>query len=1038
MILLITSSLIFSATTGKIAGRVTDEETGQPLPGVNIIIEGTIMGAATNLEGYYVILNVPVGVYSLRASMMGYATHSISEVRVKINQTTTIDIQMRQEVITGEMVEVIAERPVVQKDVAASQLYVTSEHIEALPVTSVSQVVGLQAGITSGLSIRGSGSDQSLFMVDGIILRDERTNEPISAVPLSAVKEISVQTGGFGAEYQNVRSGIINVVTREGEKEKYGGRITYNIRPAAPKNFGISPYSPEAFWLRPYLDPEVCWTGTESGAWDIYTQRQYPKFEGWNAVAERTLKDDDPTNDLTPAAARRIFEWEHRKQGDIDKPDYNFDAGFGGPVPFISKALGNLRFYTSFKKEQEMYLIKLSRDALTNQSSMLKLTSDLSESMKLSVTGLYGEIYATSLSRAGGTSYMTSVWDVANQVDRAGFTVPWRIFTDIYWSPTSRFYNMFSAKFTHLVSPTSFYEVQLQRTAQKYRTSPERERDFTKRYEIFEGYFVDEAPEGFEADARFGIDGLGMGGPVSTARDYSKFSSTSAKFDLVSQINPSNEIKTGIEFVYDGLDMDFGMVNKFLPEGNTWTNFKRNPYRFTAYLQDKLEYKGFISNVGFLLEYSNPNGDWYDVDIYERAFFSDNYNPDDESNINTKKAKTRLNLSPRLAVSHPITQNSKLYFNYGHYRQTPTSENLYRVQRAINNKIDYLGDPTLPLARTVAYELGYDHALFNDYLLHLAAYYKDITNQEDWTSYISIDGKVNYRKLTANNYQDIRGFEIDITKTTGRWFFGNINYEYRVGTAGYFGVKQYNENPADQREYLRQNPKQSKPRPRPIFKAYLDFHTPSDFGLQFGNIKPLANWQLNILANWIAGRWDTWNPNKIPAIEYNVQWKSYYNLDIKLSKTLFLGDFNVKLFMDIYNIFNFKHFSGVSFHDSHDYDFYMKSLHLPGSISDELGYGNIPGNDQPGDYRKQGVEFVPMEWTASLDRVSNPRERAIYYDSSTKKYMEYRSDQWSEVSKSRIDQIIADKAYIDMPNQTYFTFLNPRSLFFGVMLTYNF
>ncbi|MDW7679110.1 MAG: TonB-dependent receptor, partial [bacterium] len=634
--------------------------------------------------------------------------------------------------------------------------------------------------------------------------------------------------------------------------------------------------------------------------------------------------------------------------------------------------------------------------------------------------------------------YMTSEWDVANQVDRAGFTVPWRIFTDIYWSPTSRFYNMFSAKFTHLVSPTSFYEVQLQRTAQKYRTSPERERDFTKRYEIFEGYFVDEAPEGFEADARFGIDGLGMGGPVSTARDYSKFSSTSAKFDLVSQINPTNEIKVGFEFVYDGLDMDFGMVNKFLPEGNTWTNFKRNPYRLTAYLQDKLEYKGFISNVGFLLEYSNPNGDWYDVDIYERAFFSDNYNPDDESNINTKKAKARFNLSPRLAVSHPITQNSKLYFNYGHYRQTPTSENLYRVQRAINNKIDYLGDPTLPLARTVAYELGYDHALFNDYLLHLAAYYKDITNQEDWTSYISIDGKVNYRKLTANNYQDIRGFEIDITKTTGRWFFGNINYEYRVGTAGYFGVKQYNENPADQREYLRQNPKQSKPRPRPIFKAYLDFHTPSDFGLQFGNIKPLANWQLNILANWIAGRWDTWNPNKIPAIEYNVQWKSYYNLDIKLSKTLFLGDFNVKLFMDIYNVFNFKHFSGVSFHDSHDYDFYMKSLHLPGSISDELGYGNIPGNDQPGDYRKQGVEFVPMEWTASLDRVSNPRERAIYYDASTKKYMEYRSDQWSEVSKSRIDQIIADKAYIDMPNQTYFTFLNPRSLFFGVMLTYNF
>ncbi|MBC8180778.1 TonB-dependent receptor [candidate division KSB1 bacterium] len=1038
LILLLLSINLFAGVTGKIVGIVTDANNGEPLAGANILIEGTIMGAAASLDGYYVILNVPPGTYTLKATMMGYTTYSVSEVRVKIDQTTTIDFKMKQEVISGEMVEVTAVRPIVEKDVSASQLNISSQHIEALPVASVTEVVGLQAGVTSSMSIRGSGSDQSIFMVDGIILRDERNNQPITAVPLSAVQEVSVQTGGFSAEYNNVRSGVVNVVTKEGDRERYGGRATIKYHPPTQKHFGISPYDPDAFWLRPYLDPEVCWTGTENGAWDYYQQRQYPKFEGWNAVAERTLNDDDPTNDLTPAAAQRIFEWEHRKQGDIDKPDYNIDAGFGGPLPFVSDLLGNLRFYTSFRREQDMYLMELSREALTNQSGMLKLTSDLSETMKLSVTSLYGEIYASALSRSGGTSYMSSSWGIANAVDRSGFTVPWRIFTNTYWSPTARYYNIFSAKFTHLVSPTLFYELQLKRSGKKYHTAPGKTRDFTKSYELFDGYWVDEAPIGFEADARFGIDGLGMGGPVSTSRDYSKFASTSAKFDLVSQVNRNNEIKAGFEFVYDQLDMDFGMVNKFLPEGNTWTKFEQSPYRLTTYLQDKLEYKGFISTIGFIMEYSNPNGDWYDIDIYNREFFSDKYSDENEGDINKKKAKAQLNISPRLGVSHPITENSKLYFNYGHYRQMPTSERLYRVQRAINNKIDYLGDPTIPLARTVAYELGYDHALFENYLFHLAAYYKDITDQEDWTRFISIDGKVNYYKLTTNNYQDIRGFEIDLTKTTGRWFFGNINYEYRVGTSGYFGLKQYNENPADQREYLRQNPKQSKPRPIPRFKAYVDFHTPRDFGPAFSGFQPLSEWHLNFIGRWTAGSWGTWNPNAIPGIQYNVQWKSYYNVDIKLSKTIAVGKFDFQLFMDIYNLFNFKHFSGVSFHDSHDYNFYMKSLHLPADIGDELTYGNIPGSDGPGDVRNQGVEYVPMEWTATIEKIGDPKARAIYYAADTKKYMQYSENEWTEVSKSRVNQVLDDKAYIDMPNQTYFTFLNPRSVFFGLTLSYNF
>ncbi len=1037
----------YAGVTGKIAGAVVDATTGDPLPGANIVIEGTMMGAASNLQGYYVILNVPPGTYSLKCSMIGYARVTMTDVRVKIDQTTTINFEMGTEVLAGREVTIVAERPPVEKDVAASKLTITPDQIESLPVTTVTEALGLQAGITSGLSIRGGGSDEALFMVDGVSLRDTRTNEPITQIPLSAVQDLTVQTGGLGAEYNNVRSGVVNVVTKEGDKDKYSGTISFKQSPASKKYFGTSPFDPSSYWMRSYMDPEVAWTGTKNGVWDEYEQRQYPAFEGWNAVAERTLQDDDPTNDLTPSAAQRIFMWEHRKEGDISKPDYNIDAGFGGPVPFIGKKLGDLRFFASYRREKDMYLFRLSRDGVTDQSGMIKLTGDINSSMKLSVTGIYGETYATTESRSGGTSYMDGVYDIAYYLDQSGFTVPWRLYTDIYWCPTSRFTNTISANFTHVLSPTTFYKAVVKRVGVSYHTSPGRYRDLETQYEIFPGYFVDEAPVGFYEQPIFAKgDYMGMGGAVSTSRDYSEIVSYSAKFDLESQINRHNLIRTGLEFVYDSYDMEFGMVNKALPEGNNWTTLDENPFRLTAYVQDKIEFEGFISTVGFVMDYSNPNGNWYNVGPYDASFFSQNFDPAVEDTFRTKDAKARFTVSPRLSISHPITENSKLYFNYGHYRQIVNSERLYRVQRDVIEKLDYLGDPTLPLEKTVSYELGYDHALFNDYLIHLAAYYKDIADQWYWVNYISADAKVNYSKLTSNSYQDIRGFELDISKNFGRWITGKFNYEYRVGTSGYYGFRYYYENPADQREYLRQNPKQSKPLPQPEIKTYIDFHTPENFGKEILGQQPLGGWHFNFIGRWQAGKWATWNPNRITGIEYNIQWSDYYNVDLKVSKTFQIGNMDLKFFMDIYNLFNFKNFSGniyggsyAGFTDIYDYDYYMKSLHLPSGITDKLEYGNIPGDDKPGHYRKTGVDFQPMEWIPDAEKFLNPKEGVIYYEAATKRYLEISENgEWLTVPNKRIDKILDDKAYIDMPNQTFLTFLNPRSLFFGLTLSYRF
>ncbi len=1044
MFVLFASIQLYAGTTGKITGIVKDAKTGEALPGVNVYLQNQTLGAATDIDGYYVILNVPPGKYDLVASYIGFKEYTIREVAVSSDLTTRININLSSDILETDEVVVIAERPVIQEDVAGSVAIISSENIEALPVSSVTEAISLQAGVTSDLGIRGSGSDQVAFMVDGVLLRDERDNSPISNIPMSAVSEISVQAGGSDAQYHNVRSGVINVVTKEGDADRYSATFSVKTSPVQKKNFGGSPYDANSYYNRPFLDPEVAWTGTNNGAWTSYERRQYTDFEGWNALAEKTLQDNDPTNDLSPEAAQRIFKWQHRKQGEIDEGDYNLDFGFGGPVPFISKQLGNLRFYGSYRKEKNQYVMSLATDGRVDNSYMLKLTSDISNSMKLSVLGILGETYATSGSRSGGTSIMTTVKGVAELLDQTGHTQDWRIWVPGYLSETARYNHSISAKFTHVLSPTSFYDAQIKRVGTIYRTGPIKNRDTETLFEIFPGYFLDEGPFGHsDYGGTTTIDGMSMGGSIGNSRDSSEIYTYTAMVDYVNQIDNRNEIKAGVEFVYSDYKMNFGSVNKQLPEGNYRSKFEQSPIRFTGYIQDKLEFEGFISTVGLIAEYTDPNDKWYEVDPFEVDFFTSNFNPEDDSRYRTKTAKARFTISPRLAISHPISETAKLYFNYGHYRQMATSEGLYRVQRGTGDKLDRIGDPTIHLAKTVSYELGYDHALSDEYLFHLAAYYKDVSMQQDWTRYVGAgaSSSVNYRQLTNNSYEDIRGFEADITKRSGRWVTGMINYEYRVSTWGNFDIKEIYMSPSEQREYIRDNPpKQNKPIPRPRFKSTIDLHTPNAFGPKFLDQYPLDNWHFNFLTRWTSGNNFTWNPTNVSGVSANMQWQDVLNVDLKISKRFDFGFVEVKFFADILNLANTKNFSGVSFFDLFDYNDYIYSLHLPESKTTKLGYNGIPGSDEPGDVRKKGVSFVPMEWIANQASMANWNTAAIYYDAETRNYFEFNSNtsEWEQASSKRIKKIKSDKAYIDMPNHTYFTFLNPRQIFFGINLSYKF
>jgi hypothetical protein len=1042
-ILLLFSSPAALAQTGKIAGKVTDSRTKEPLVGANVVVEGTAIGAATNVEGYFAIVSIPPGTYQVRVTMIGYSPATLTNVSVSINQTTDLEIKLIESAIEAKEVVVTATRPIVQPDVAASRANITAAEVENLPVTQVASVVGLEAGVQTDrngvLQFRGGDANQSAFIADGISMKDDRNNQPYTAISLLAVKEFQIQTGGFSAEYGNIRSGLINVVTKEGSPKRYNVGFQVRYGPPTKKYFGIAPNDYDSYWVRPFLDPAVAWTGTANGNWDPWTQEQYAPFQGWNAVSQALLTDNDPTNDLTPQAAQNLWRWQHRKSFDVTKPDYDVDFGFGGPVPG-GEELGNLRFYGSYRTTNTEYAVPLSRDYTGDYNTMLKVTSDLTKTMKLMVEATFGRNEAVDNQQTGVYGSFTGAASEGNAMNRVSY-IDTRLFTTDYWAPNSVDRTIIGAKLSQVLSPTTFYEVTAQRFESRYSTNPGHIRDTSRVYKFGNDYYVDEAPFGFFPNpgvwSLSGIDGMRMAVGMSNARDSSKLATYDLKFDLVSQVDQYNELKGGFEYQYTDYLVNYGSVDVVLPSGRSLSRWHTFPTRFEAYFKDKLEFQGMIVDAGVRFAMSHAGGEWFVYDPYTRDFTGPQSFGIDTL-LKQEPTKYITSLMPRLNVAFPITEDAKLYFNYGHFRAMPTPENLYLIRHeTATSNIVRLADPNLPLEKTVAYELGYEHNLWDMFLLRVAAYYRDISNERYLVEYIGYNNTPDYTVSTPNLYEDVRGFEITLRKNRGNWLQGFLNYTYMVSTSGHFGWDTYYQNPVDQRNYERVNPIQTKPVPQPYARANIDFFTPPEFGPQFAGIKPLEDWRLSVLASWSSGFYFTWvGGGSFPGISNNIQWRDQYGMDIRLSRSFRLFDrVNLMLFMDVDNILNLKQLTTYGFVLGTDYEQYLKSLHLPESFNQY--YGQIPGNDRPGDYRKAGVAYQPMVYTSTLAAVQTPYTTPIYYDYSTRQYYRWVNSAWQQADQGEVDRVLKDKAYIHMPTQSWWNFLNPRAFYFGLRMSFD-
>jgi hypothetical protein len=292
---LIITSILSGGITGKINGYVTNQN-GEPLPGANIILEGTNRGAAADQSGYYVILNIAPETYSVTAQMIGYKAVTFTNIKVNPDRTALLNFSLSEEALAGEEVIVMADKPLVQVDRTFSEYIITSDDIErSVMVKSVGELISLEPGMDiNGRGMIRGGDMNSIaadvvYYVDGVkmISNDGLSLHNYTGVGKYDIESISIITGGLSAEYGNAQAGIINIVTKEGSKDFHANIEYTNELPGkhhwGPNYFEAAEHKGHMQWD----DPE--WVSEKDSLTGELVHKKVDYTQNWGYAVQGNL-----------------------------------------------------------------------------------------------------------------------------------------------------------------------------------------------------------------------------------------------------------------------------------------------------------------------------------------------------------------------------------------------------------------------------------------------------------------------------------------------------------------------------------------------------------------------------------------------------------------------------------------------------------------------------------------------------------------------------------------------------------------------------
>ena len=734
IIFLLVQSLFYAQNAGNIKGQVLDTNLKEPLPGVNIIIEGTYYGAASDFNGNYSIEKITPGVYTIKATLIGFKQIVFTGIEVQENKSTLLNINMEETVLTMDQdVIVVGKKPLVDAEETQSVKTISREEIEVAVIENVKDLVTQQAGVIqsdNAIHIRGGRSYENAFLLDGVSVQDPLAGTGFGLqLSANAIEEVEVITGGFNAEYGQATSGIINVKTREGG-QRYSGSLSYKR-----DNFGDKS-SPHVFNLD---------------------------------VTEANLSGPEPiTNYLLPSLGLEI-------PGKL-----SFFASF-----YMGISDGITQGYYKPTADQ-LYSSTFhgSRFAPRAENSWFwlgKLTYAVTPTMKLSYSlNQSVSINQNSQSLQSNLEYVEPSpgyqYNFQSNLNEANVFTHNNAYNSLTW--------------THTLNSSTFYTVKFN----KFFSNLRADANGKYWYEYEEPKDIVTFPIEYynlDTDTTGVIPGDGfwdVGNPYTWRDHY--IDEFSFKGDITSFFDEKNKFKAGFNLIFQEMQV-IDIYKPWIGELGLNNNiYKVHPAKGSFYAQDNINFSGMILNFGLRLDYWFP-GKYVDdaVDNLDVVTIPDEvrkqYKDDTFKWLNGNRFKARL--SPRLGISHPVTDNQVLFFSYGHFSKWPNPKYVYAKLSPTNAQSSFqsFGNPNLDAETTVAYELGIKNQFSTNDVLTITAYYKDIfdyirTRTANITSArFATQSFTTYANL---DYAKSRGVELEYKKRIGNWFNGMFSLSYAIIT----------------------------------------------------------------------------------------------------------------------------------------------------------------------------------------------------------------------------------------------------------------
>jgi len=865
-VLLVCSSALAS-NVGRIIGKVQVEKTGEPLGFANIVLLGTQYGAMSTGDGEYIIIGVPPGVYSVRATYMGYSTVTRTDVEVVAGEAARVNFEL-SETVVGETEEIVvtSTRPMVEVDVTSTVRTFGSEELKVLPIGETLQdVLAIQAGIVGSrdeIHIRGGRTDEVVYIVDGVKMKDalsgSSTGEHLSA---RSVAEMSVITGGFSAKYGQALSGVVDVKVREG----------------SPAYHGYVAYSTDKTPVFDYFNYD--YVDLQLGGPEPLSSFLLPKL-GVHLPGKITFFFD-----------------VSGEVSDTYLPDIGDLKEAGSDNPRLTSS-----YKDSFFGSEFTYGSFFSPRSDNNWRGLGKVVWKLAPNHKLGL----------SMTKWIGINQGFSehdIGDVAKNI--TNYPWSWSQRLDHYYTITND-RNSFSAFWKHTISKSTYQDLRISR----YFSASHRD-VAGKRWDEYVQPDDTTLPDSL--NATYFIDT----GDASDWRDR-YIETWSIEWDLVKRFEPHHELSSGFESRYE--DVQYISISRpweYDPDGLGREHDLFNVYPNTGafYLEDKLEYEGFIANVGVRYDY------WFPGAAVERAIEdTTNKNVSSSTRVNFYNDTHKLfghrfksHLSPRLAISHPITERDNLFFNYGHFTQWPTYFYVYSKLSSVSSEsYPRIGNPNLNPEISVQYELGARHQFTDDMAGDVTLFYKDIYDYPTATPFTltaGIDPSTGQPLVTTFfiyrnvDYARSRGVEIEFKKRKTKNLSFAASYTYSVATgksADPNAAKLVQEAGGDFKEanlgeiYMWWN------RPHKL-TAYMDYWVPLDeppptvFGVKIPR-------GLRLYLYWYAMSGEAYTPRdaegRQSGEEYSRNGPYESSINMKLSKAFKFGRGELEIVLQGWNLLN--------------------------------------------------------------------------------------------------------------------------------------